>query len=231
MLRSRQRSRARPERAGASGSAPVARRRARGSARERSVASRCETGAFHGVAVMAPAAGGGAPVCSASSPVSTQRFASRLRLIRRRSTQRWGARFSASERCPDYRQADRAEQIDPLHTSPLPQPPSPAPEPQTFLHVYSHVFCALQLHSPGHLIGAFNCGQSQVALQGPARDEGPHATVATARAQTTRSVRMVGHGTRALGRSRGGSREASRSAAKPKPTARASGCASPFSKT
>lgn len=50
----------------------------------------------------------------------------------------------------------------PLQAFPLTHPAS-RPEPHASWHWYSHRFCVLQTHSPGHRMGAFIAGQSQVA--------------------------------------------------------------------
>lgn len=75
-----------------------------------------------------------------------------------------------------------------------PEQSSSAPQVKTLvasqvsLHVYSHVRLALQAHSPGHLIGAFKFGQSQVAWQGPPSvGPPPHAIRASTNSRLMRS--------------------------------------------
>ena len=54
----------------------------------------------------------------------------------------------------------------PLHSSSARQV-NTVPGSQALLHSYSHVWLALQTHSPGQRSGAFSFGQSQLCWQGP----------------------------------------------------------------
>jgi hypothetical protein len=62
------------------------------------------------------------------------------------------------------------------------QPPSVS---HVSKHEYSQVFCALQSHRPGHLMGAFSCGQSQEVVHGPASVEGAQPARSSAATATS----------------------------------------------